>query len=147
MKLTTSTQTFKTNSVEKKWHLIDADGQNLGRLATKIATLIRGKHKPEYTPNMDVGDFVIVINAKKINATGNKIKDKMYYKHTGYIGNMKSTNLEDLLEKDASRAIQTAVKGMVPRTPLGRVMMGKLKIYNDENHPHEAQQPELLNLS
>ena len=147
VKLSTSTQTLTPKDTIRKWHLIDATNQNLGRLATQVATLLRGKHKAEYTPNMDMGDFVIIVNAKNINATGNKMQDKVYYKHTGYIGHMKSIALKDLLEKDAKRVIESAVKGMIPRNPLGRAMMKKLKIYNESNHPHQSQQPENFNLS
>ena len=125
----------------KEWYIIDAQKAVLGRLATKIATILKGKHKPSYQPHQDNGDYIVVINAKNVNVTGNKLNDKIYYKHTGYIGNMKKTPLSVALEKDPSFVIKNAVKGMLPKNPLGRDMIKKLKIYNDENHNHHAQKP------
>ncbi len=140
------TYTAKPQDIRRQWHLIDADGKTLGRLATEIARRLRGKHKPEFTPHMDTGDYIVVVNAEKVHVTGNKLADKMYYRHTGYIGNLKSTNLEKLLANHPERVIQQAVKGMMPKGPLGRSMLTKLKIYAGGEHPHAAQQPQLLEL-
>lgn len=140
------TYSAKPQDIRRQWHLIDADGKTLGRLATEIARRLRGKHKPEYTPHMDTGDYIVVVNADKIHVTGNKLADKMYYRHTGYIGNLKSINLEKLLASKPERVIQQAVKGMMPRGPLGREMLSKLKIYAGPTHPHAAQQPQALEL-
>ena len=140
------TYTAKPQDIRRQWHVIDADGKTLGRLATEIARRLRGKHKPEYTPHMDTGDYIVVVNAEKIHVTGNKLADKMYYRHTGYIGNLKSTNLEKLLTSHPERVIQQAVKGMMPKGPLGRSMLAKLKIYAGGEHPHAAQQPQALEL-
>lgn len=137
----------KPAEVRHDWILIDAADKTLGRLSTEIARRLRGKHKPEYTPHVDTGDYIVVINAEKIRVTGRKLDDKMYYRHTGYIGNLKSTNLRDLLAKKPEEAIRLAVKGMMPRNPLGRAMQGKLKIYAGDQHPHEAQQPKLLDFA
>lgn len=137
----------KPAEVRHDWVLIDAADKTLGRLSTEIARRLRGKHKPEYTPHVDTGDYVVVINAEKIRVTGRKLDNKMYYRHTGYIGNLKSTNLKDLLAKKPEEPIRLAVKGMMPRNPLGRAMQGKLKIYAGETHPHEAQQPKLLDFA
>lgn len=126
---------------ETKWYVVDATDKILGRLATQIAKYLRGKHKPEYTPHADVGDYVIVINASKIKVTGNKSEDKMYYSHSGYPGGLKEINFDDLLAKDATRIIKSAVKGMLPKNPLGRSMLSKLKTFNGPTHCHEAQQP------
>ena len=133
-------------TIKRDWCLVDATDKTLGRLATELATRLRGKHKPEYTPNMDTGDHMVVVNAEKIKVTGNKLEDKMYHRHTGYIGNLKSVNLETLLETHPERAIQYAVKGMLPRTPLGRQMLRKLHVYAGPEHPHQAQQPTQLEL-
>ena len=130
----------------EKWWLVDASGQTLGRLASEIARRLRGKHKPEYTPHVDTGDYIVVVNAEKVRVTGNKLRDKMYHHHTGYIGNLKSVNLETLLETHPERAIQYAVKGMMPRNPLGRQMLRKLHVYAGPDHPHQAQQPTQLEL-
>ena len=130
----------------KEWYIIDAQKAVLGRLATKIATILKGKHKPSYQPHHDNGDYIVVINAKNVNVTGNKLNDKIYYKHTGYIGNMKKTPLSVALEKDPSFVIKNAVKGMLPKNPLGRDMIKKLKIYNDENHNHHAQKPKKIEI-
>ena len=140
------TYSAKPQDIRRQWHLIDADGKTLGRLSTEIARRLRGKHKPEYTPHMDTGDYIVVVNAEKVHVTGNKLADKMYYRHTGYIGNLKSINLEKLLASKPERVIQQAVKGMMPRGPLGRDMLAKLKIYAGPEHPHAAQQPQALEL-
>jgi large subunit ribosomal protein L13 len=125
---------------------VDAEGKTLGRLATEIASRLKGKHKPIFTPHVDTGDYIVVVNAEKIHVTGNKMKDKMYHHHTGYIGNLKSINLEKLLVKAPERVIETAVRGMLPRTPLGRTMMKKLKVYAGPEHQHAAQQPQPLDI-
>lgn len=136
----------KPADVRRDWFLVDADGKTLGRLASEIAKRLRGKHKPEYTPHVDTGDYIVVINAEKIRVTGRKLADKMYYKHSGYVGNMRSTNLEKLLAEHPERALQQAVKGMMPRNPLGRAMLRKLRIFAGERHEHTAQQPRPLEL-
>ncbi len=136
----------KPHEVKRDWFVIDATGKPLGRLASEIARRLRGKHKPEYTPHVDTGDYIVVINAEKVAVTGNKRKDKMYYRHTGYIGNLKSTNFEKLVQEHPERPIQLAVKGMMPRGPLGRAMLKKLKVYAGPEHRHEAQQPKLLEI-
>ncbi len=136
----------KPDSVKRDWFVVDADGKTLGRLATEIAHRLRGKHKAEYTPHVDTGDYIVVVNAEKIQVTGNKAKDKIYYRHTGYVGNLKSISFEKLIDKAPERAIQNAVKGMLPRNPLGRTMFRKLKVYAGTEHPHAAQQPQPLNL-
>ena len=131
----------KPAEVRRDWYVVDASGKTLGRLSTEIARRLRGKHKPEYTPHVDTGDYIVVVNAEKIRVTGNKLKDKMYHHHTGYIGNLKSTNLENLLDESPERAIQYAVKGMLPKGPLGRKMLGKLRVFAGPEHNHAAQQP------
>ena len=136
----------KSETVRRDWYLVDAEGQTLGRLATELARRLRGKHKPVYTPHVDTGDYIVVINAEKIRVTGRKLKDKMYHRHTGYIGNMRSEPLEKLLERAPERVIEIAVKGMLPRNPLGRQMFRKLKVVRGPNHPHQAQQPARLEL-
>ena len=136
----------KPDSVKQDWFLVDADGKTLGRLATEIAHRLRGKHKAEYTPHVDTGDYIVVVNAEKIQVTGNKAKDKMYYTHSGYGGNLKSISFEKLIDKAPERAIQNAVKGMLPSNPLGRTMFRKLKVYAGNEHPHAAQQPQVLNV-
>ncbi|NRB39829.1 MAG: 50S ribosomal protein L13 [Pseudomonadales bacterium] len=140
------TYSAKPNAVEQDWYVVDADGKTLGRLASEIAHRLRGKHKPEYTPHVDVGDYIVVVNAEKIQVTGNKAKGKIYYHHTGYVGNLKSITFEKLMEKAPTRALEKAVKGMLPRNPLGRVMYSKLKVYAGESHPHAAQQPKALEI-
>lgn len=142
----TTTVSAKPAEVRREWLLIDAEGKTLGRLASAIAYRLKGKHKPIFTPHVDTGDYIVVVNAEKIHVTGNKLKDKMYYKHTGYIGNLKSISLEKLLQKAPERAITTAVKGMLPRSPLGRQMMRKLHVYAGPEHVHEAQQPRQIEL-
>lgn len=136
----------KPESVQHDWFVIDAEGKTLGRMAVEIATRLRGKHKAEYTPHVDTGDFIVVVNAEKVQVTGNKAKNKMYYRHTGYIGSLKSISFEKLQEKAPERIIETAVKGMLPRGPLGRAMLKKLKVYAGTEHPHAAQQPQELNV-
>ncbi len=131
----------KPAEVRRDWYVVDATGKTLGRLATEIAHRLRGKHKPEYTPHVDTGDYIVVVNAAKVRVTGNKLQDKMYHHHTGYIGNLKSISLEKLLDKAPERVIQQAVKGMLPRGPLGRKMLGKLRVFAGPEHNHAAQQP------
>ena len=133
-------------TIKREWCVVDATDKTLGRLATELAHRLRGKHKPEFTPNMDTGDHMVVINAEKIKVTGNKLDDKMYHRYTGYIGNLKSINLGKMLDTHPERAIQYAVKGMLPRTPLGRAMYRKLHVYAGPEHPHQAQQPTQLEL-
>ena len=140
------TYSAKAESVERDWFLIDADGKTLGRLATEIARRLRGKHKAEYTPHVDTGDYIVVINAEKVNVTGNKAKNKMYYSHSGYMGGLKEINFEDLIQKAPERVIETAVKGMLPKNPLGRAMYRKLKVYAGPEHQHAAQQPKTLEI-
>ncbi len=133
-------------TIKREWCVVDATDKTLGRLATELAHRLRGKHKPEFTPNMDTGDHMVVINAEKIKVTGNKLEDKMYHRYTGYIGNLKSINLGKLLDQHPERAIEYAVKGMLPRNPLGRAMLRKLHVYVGPEHPHQAQQPTQLEL-
>ena len=132
---------------ERNWVLVDANGQNLGRLATQIADLLRGKRKPTYTPHCDVGDFVVVVNAEKISVTGNKRTEKMYYRHSGYPGGIKSRTLNDMLERRPEEVLRLAVKGMLPRNRLARKQITKLKIYAGPEHPHAAQKPETLEIT
>lgn len=134
----------KPETVKRDWYVVDAAGKTLGRLSTEIARRLRGKHKPVYTPHVDTGDYIVVINAEKVHVTGRKMTDKVYYHHTGYIGNMKSITLEKLLQKAPERVIETAVRGMLPKNTLGRAMFKKLKVYAGPEHKHTAQQP--LNL-
>ena len=136
----------KPETVRRDWYVVDAQGKTLGRLATELARRLRGKHKPEYTPHVDTGDYIIVVNAEKIRVTGNKLKDKLYHHHTGYIGNLKSEPLEKLLQRAPEQALELAVKGMLPRNPLGRQMFKKLKVVRGADHPHKAQQPIALEL-
>ena len=136
----------KSHEVKREWLVVDATDKVLGRLATEIARRLRGKHKPEFTPHVDTGDYIVVINAEKIAVTGNKLNDKMYHRFTGYIGNLKTTPLKDLLAKHPERVIEIAVKGMLPKNPLGRAMFRKLKVYAGSDHPHTAQQPQALDL-
>ena len=133
-------------TIKREWFVVDATDKTLGRLATELAHRLRGKHKPTFTPNMDTGDHMIVVNAEKIKVTGKKLDDKMYYRHTGYIGNLKSINLGKLLDTHPERAIEKAVKGMLPRNPLGRATYRKLHVYAGPEHPHTAQQPTQLEL-
>ena len=134
----------KPADIEREWYVVDATDLTLGRLATQIASVLRGKHKPEYTPYEDVGDFVVVINAEKIQATGRKLDQKIYYHHTGYPGGIKSISLRKQLQKHPERVIEHAVKGMLPRGPLGRRQFKKLKVYAGPEHPHQAQSPKPL---
>ena len=140
------TYSAKPETVTRDWYVVDAEGKTLGRMATEIARRLRGKHKPEYTPHVDTGDYIVVINAEKAHVTGKKATDKFYYHHTGYIGGIKSISFESLMEKAPERGIQRAVKGMLPRGPLGRSMFKKLKVYAGSEHPHTAQQPQELTL-
>ena len=136
----------KASEVNRDWFVVDAADKTLGRLASEIAHRLRGKHKPEYTPHVDTGDYIVVINAEKVRVTGAKATDKMYHRHTGYPGGLKSMSFEQLIEKAPERVIQGAVKGMLPRNPLGRAMFKKLKVYAGAEHPHAAQQPQTLNI-
>ncbi len=136
----------KAHEVERDWYLVDANGKTLGRLASEVASRLRGKHKAEYTPHVDTGDYIVIVNAEKIGVTGNKLQDKMYYRHTGYIGNLKSANLQTMMDRSPERVIELAVKGMLPKNPLGRAMFRKLKVYAGTEHPHTAQQPQALEL-
>lgn len=140
------TYSAKAESVERDWYIVDAADKTLGRLATEIASRLRGKHKPEYTPHVDTGDYIVIVNAEKVTVTGNKATKKIYYSHTGYPGGIKDITFEKLMEKAPERALQSAVKGMLPRGPLGREMFRKLKIYVGSEHPHAAQQPQTLEL-
>lgn len=141
-----TTYMAKPNDVERKWYLVDAEGQTLGRLASQVAAILRGKHKPEYTPHVDTGDFVIVINAEKIRLTGNKLSQKMYYRHSGYPGGLKKATAAQMLDKKPVKMLELAIKGMLPKNSLGRKQGKKLKVYAGAEHPHEAQQPEVLEL-
>ena len=146
-----NTNSYKTFSatpedIDKNWVLFDAEDQSLGRLASQVATYLRGKHKPEFTPNMDTGDYVIVINAEKINLTGKKMQQKKYFRHTGYPGGERFTTAEEMMEKDPAFITKNAVKGMLPKNKLGRKLMTNLRIYAGAVHPHEAQQPEKIEL-
>ncbi len=136
----------KKGEVERKWYVIDAKDKIVGRLATQIATILRGKHKPEFTPHVDTGDFVIVINAEKVKFTGKKLDKKVYYKHTGYIGGLKETTAREMLKKKPEEIIRLAVKGMLPKNKMRKKLLKKLKIYKGEQHPHQAQQPEKLEI-
>ena len=141
MKLTKTTKQFDTESSAQKWILIDANDQSLGRIATRVSDLLRGKHKPQYTPNNDCGDFVVVINASKLKLTGNKLEDKFYFRHTQYIGGMKKTSAGDMLKTKPEEIIFSAVKSMLPKSKLSDALLTKLKVYKGESHPHQAQQP------
>ncbi len=140
------TYSAKSHEVQGDWFVVDATDKVLGRLSVELAKRLRGKHKPEYTPHADTGDYIVVINADKIAVTGNKAKDKMYYHHTGYVGNLKSASFEKMMESNPERVIEIAVKGMLPKNPLGRAMFKKLKVYTGSEHPHSAQQPQPLNV-
>lgn len=132
------------DTIDRKWYVVDAEGKTLGRLASEIAKVLRGKHKPIFTPHMDTGDYVIVVNAEKIKVTGKKLEQKIYYKHSGYVGGMKETTLKDMLVKHPERVVEYAVKGMLPKGPLGRQMYRKLFVYVGPDHKHAAQKPEAL---
>ena len=140
------TWTAKPGEVERRWYLVDAEGKTLGRLATQIADTLRGKGKPQYTPHVDTGDFVVVVNAEKIQVTGKKLDEKMYYKHSGYPGGLRERSLRDQLERQPTEVLRKAVKGMLPRNKLGRAQLTKLKIYAGPEHPHDAQAPKPLPL-
>lgn len=140
------TFTLTPKDIERKWYVVDAADQVLGRLASQIANRLRGKYKPEYSPHMDNGDFIVVVNCEKIKVTGNKLAEKKYYRHSGWVGSLKETTLSDMLARHPRRVIYFAVRGMLPKTPLGRAMLKKLKIYAGPNHPHMAQKPEPLTL-
>jgi large subunit ribosomal protein L13 len=135
------TYSAKAETVKHGWYVVDATDKILGRLATELARRLRGKHKAEYTPHVDTGDYIVVINADKVAVTGNKMADKVYHTYTGYIGNLKSISLEKLMAKKPELVIEKAVKGMLPKNPLGRAMFQKLKVYSGPEHPHSAQQP------
>ena len=141
-----NTFSAKPAEVRRDWFVVDATGKTLGRLSTEIAHRLRGKHKPEYTPHVDTGDYIVVVNADKVAVTGNKMENKVYHRHTGFIGNLKSINMEKLMAKHPERVIETAVKGMLPKNPLGRAMFKKLKVYSGPEHPHAAQQPQALDI-
>ncbi|GHB66975.1 50S ribosomal protein L13 [Psychrosphaera saromensis] len=140
------TFTATPSTITRDWYVVDAEGKTLGRIATEIALRLRGKHKPEYTPHMDTGDYIIVINAEKVTVTGNKGQGKIYYSHSGYPGGIKDINFDDLQAKKPEMIIEKAVKGMLPRGPLGRAMFRKLKVYKGAEHSHAAQQPQVLDI-
>lgn len=136
----------KPAEVRRDWYVVDASGKTLGRLATELARRLKGKHKPEFTPHVDTGDYLVVINAAKVRVTGNKLADKVYYHHTGYVGHMKAETLEKRLQRAPEQVITEAVKGMLPRSPLGRQMMKKLRVFPGAEHTHQAQQPQALDI-
>ena len=140
------TVSTRPEDVDRSWFVVDAENKTLGRLATEIATRLRGKHKPEYTPHVDTGDYIVVVNAEKVRVTGNKFNDKVYYRHSGYPGGIKEMNFKDMQDRHPERVIEKAVKGMLPKNPLGRAMFKKLKVYAGAEHPHSAQQPQSLEL-
>ena len=140
------TFTAKVEEIERKWYVVDAEGQTLGRLASRIAPILKGKHKPIYSPHLDCGDFVVVINAEKVRVTGRKMDQKFYHRHSGYPGGLTSISLRDQLARYPERVLQAAVKGMLPKNKLGRRMIKKLKVYAGDSHPHQAQQPKPLDL-
>ena len=140
------TESYKRTDIEESWILVDAKGKTLGRLAAQIANILSGKNKPEYTPNADMGDFVVVVNASEVNVTGKKLDQKLYYRNSGYPGGIKSKPLREIMENSANDAIKSAVKGMLPKSKLGRQMFTKLKVYNDDQHPHAAQKPVTLDI-
>jgi large subunit ribosomal protein L13 len=140
------TYSAKPGAVRNDWYVVDAQGKVLGRLAVQIASRLRGKHKPEYTPHVDTGDYIVVVNASKIRVTGNKAEDKKYYRHTGFPGGIRETNFAKLQAKHPGRVLQKAVKGMLPKGPLGNAMLKKLKVYAEGAHPHSAQQPKALEI-
>jgi large subunit ribosomal protein L13 len=141
------TYNAKNETAVHNWFIVDAAGQTLGRLASKVATRLRGKHKAEYTPHVDTGDYIVIINAEQVKVTGAKAKDKMYYSHSGFPGGLKEISFEKLIARAPERALEIAIKGMLPKNPLGRAMYRKLKVYAGTQHPHTAQQPQLLDLS
>ena len=141
------THSTTPDEIERKWFVVDAQGQTLGRIASRIAPILMGKTKPEYVPNLDTGDFVIVVNCEKVHVTGKRMEQKIYYRHTGFPGGLRSMTLREMLNRDPERVITFAVKGMLPKGPLGRQMASKLKVYAGPDHPHEAQQPEALEIT
>ena len=141
------TYNAKKNEVERSWYIVDADNKVLGKVASKIATVLRGKHKPVFTPHVDTGDFVVVINAEKVHLTGNKLQNKQYYRHSGYTGSLKVTSASEMLEKKPENIIRYAVRGMLPKNRLGRQQFKKLKVYSGTDHPHKAQMPEELKIN
>ena len=136
----------KSDDIKRDWYLVDADGKTLGRMASEIARRLRGKHKAEYTPHVDTGDYIVVVNAEKVRVSGKKFSDKMYHHHTGYMGNLRSYSFEKMIERAPQDIITIAVKGMLPKNPLGRAMLGKLKVYAGPTHNHQAQQPQTLDI-
>ncbi len=140
------TRSFKQSDIKESWILVDAEDKTLGRLASSLASRLRGKHRPEFTPNADLGDYIVVVNAGKISVTGDKLNQKKYYKHSGYPGGIKSKSLDEVLKNSAEEAIRMAVKGMLPKNKLGKKMLTKLKIYNDAEHPHQAQNPSIVDI-
>ena len=140
------TQSFKQTDIKESWILVDAEDKTLGRLASSLASRLRGKHRPEYTPNADLGDYIVVVNASKITVTGDKLNQKKYYKHSGYPGGIKSKSLKEVIKNSAEDAIRMAVKGMLPKNILGKKMLTKLKIYKDSEHPHQAQNPSIVDI-
>ncbi len=140
------TTILKPGEFHRDWYVVDADGKTLGRLAARIAMVLRGKNKPGYSPHMDVGDFVVIVNASKINVTGNKAEDKKYWRYTGYHGGLRLTSLKEAMQKDPTIVVRKAVKGMLPHNKLGRKLIKKLKVYGGATHPHEAQKPEVLEI-
>ena len=140
------TFTAKVAEIRREWYVVDAEGQTLGRLASRIAPILKGKHKPTYTPHLDCGDFVVVVNAQKLRVTGRKLEQKFYYHHSGYPGGLRSTSLRDQLAQHPDRVIEAAIRGMLPKNRLGRRMIKKLKVYAGASHPHQAQQPKPLEL-
>ncbi|MGU9869102.1 50S ribosomal protein L13 [Kluyvera ascorbata] len=140
------TFTAKPETVKRDWYVVDATGKTLGRLASELALRLRGKHKAEYTPHVDTGDYIIVLNADKVAVTGNKRTDKVYYRHTGYVGGLKDATFEEMIARHPERVIEIAVKGMLPKGPLGRAMFRKLKVYAGNEHNHAAQQPQVLDI-
>ena len=141
-----STFTQKQEEIARNWYVVDAEGETLGRLASRIAPILKGKHKPVYTPHMDCGDYVIIVNAEKVRVTGRKMDQKLYYRHSGYPGGLRSISLKDQLAKHPERVLQAAIRGMLPKNKLGRRMLKKLKVYAGDSHPHQAQQPRPLEL-
>ena len=140
------TYTVRRGDIRREWYVVDAQGKTLGRLASEIAKILRGKHKPIYVPHLDCGDYVIVVNAEKVRVTGKKLDQKFYYRHSGYPGGLKSINLRDQLQKHPTRVLEAAIRGMLPKNRLGRAMIKKLKVYAGDLHPHQAQQPKALEL-
>ena len=140
------TTSARDSEVDRKWHVIDADGKVVGRLASRVASVLRGKNKPIFTPHVDTGDYVVIVNADKIRFTGNKLEQKVYYHHTGFIGGIKKEAAKDIMKENPERIILSAVRGMLPKNRLGRQLFKKLKVYSGPDHPHQAQNPEMLNL-